>query len=170
MIYFNNKFSPLYLSLALLLAIEAISQQEEPEDLAPPPVTILVEEEKMQIDTQNNLKKKVETSLKLLEERLKASEQATNEQNYRKALDHLGKYRALVEYMIKIFDQVKKQDKRFFSAIKDFEITLRKQTPRLELIRREMPLRYGWHVQRLIRFVREARGKTLEPMLIDATG
>ncbi|MCS6874928.1 MAG: hypothetical protein N2Z23_06945 [Pyrinomonadaceae bacterium] len=160
----------LLLIVLLMHAIELFSQEEEPDDLAPPPIKKLVEEEKKQIDSAENIKKKVELSLTLLEARLKLSEQATAEQNYRKALDYLGKYQALVEYMIQLFDQEKKQDRRFFSSIKNFEIALRRQTPRLELIRRDMPFRYAWHVQRLIRFVREARSKTLEPMLIDATG
>lgn len=154
----------------LLSSQKAMAQDEEPLDVAPPPAKLLLAEDKKQIDTEKNIKRQVEISLKLLEEKLKSAEDLANQQNYRATLDQLGTYQALIEYMLKLFEKYDKQDGRFFNAIKDFEIALRKQTPRLELIRREIPYRYGWYVQKLIRFVREARSKTIEPMLLDATG
>jgi hypothetical protein len=41
---------------------------------------------------------------------------------------------------------------------------LREQTGRLEVMRRAMPSRYAFYVQKLIRFVRDARTKAIEPL------
>jgi hypothetical protein len=48
--------------------------------------------------------------------------------------------------------------------LKRFEIGLRKFTPRLELIRREVPLTHEFYVRSLLKQLREARTKATEPL------
>ena len=54
-----------------------------------------------------------------------------------------------------------------FKNLKRFEMSLRKFVPRLELIRRETPDRYGYHVKQLVRSVRKARTKAIAPLFGD---
>ncbi|GIU83085.1 MAG: hypothetical protein D6687_11385 [Acidobacteria bacterium] len=138
--------------------------EEEPKDLSPPAPKILVERDKKQIDSAGNVKKQAEIAILLMEEKLQQAELSVDQQNYRDALNALGNYHALLDYSLEILIENVEKDKRTFRALKDFEISLRKHSPRLELLRRKMPYSYGWHVQKLIRIVREARTKAVEPM------
>ena len=46
-------------------------------------------------------------------------------------------------------------------------MTLREFIPRLELLRRGLPFKYGYHVQKMIAYVVDARTEALEPLFAD---
>jgi UDP-N-acetylmuramate-alanine ligase len=155
--------------LFLFVVAESLGQdEEEPKDLAPPAPKILAEEDKKQIDNAGNIRKQAQVAMLLMEEKLKEAEVAADGQNYRNVLNALGNYHALLNYSLEILIESTKKDKKAFRALKDFEISLRRHTPRLELIRRQIPYSYGWHVQKLIRIVRQARTRAIEPMYGEA--
>ena len=51
---------------------------------------------------------------------------------------------------------------------KKLEMSLRDIIPQLELIRREMPFKYGFHVVSMIDFVRDSRTKALDHLFDDS--
>jgi hypothetical protein len=64
-------------------------------------------------------------------------------------------------------DFLNKSDKdsgRVLDNFKRFEIGLRGFTPRLELIRRDLPIRYEFYVRNLIKNLRAARARAIEPL------
>jgi hypothetical protein len=161
---------PVMVALALVLFLNAVAymQEEEPKDLVPPAPKILTEKDEEQIRNAGDIRKQAEIALLLMEEKLKEAEMEISQQNYRGTLNALGRYHALLDYSLGILVENVKKDKKTFKALKEFEISLRQHTPRLELIRREMPYSYGWYVQRLIKIVRQARAKVIEPMYGEA--
>jgi hypothetical protein len=44
---------------------------------------------------------------------------------------------------------------------------LRSYTPRLELIRRDLPIKYEYYVRVLIKVLREARARAIDPLFDD---
>jgi hypothetical protein len=166
---------PRRLSVCLLLLtvfcfpIFAQSQDDEmPKDAAPPPLKVISKEDRKLLDAENNPKKRAQLSLDLLDLRLKAAEQFVAENKFQNTLTELGTFQALLDdvlkYLVSKDDGGGKADGNF----KRLEIGLRKFTPRLELIRRELPYKYAYYVERIQKHLREARAKAIEPLFSDS--
>lgn len=141
----------------------ASAQPSEEIEIAPPPVKIISKEEKQQLEAEPNVKKYTQIALSLMEARLKTAESQTTENNYRDALNTLGGFEILLENTLGFLSKDAASDK-VQNNLKRLEITLREQTGRLEVMRRAMPSRYGFYVQKLIKIVRAARTKAVEPL------
>jgi hypothetical protein len=142
-------------------------EDEPPPDLAPPPLKMLSKEEQKILDGQNDVKKRVKISLELMDARILKAEKYKGEESFKDTLAELSGFHAILDntlnFLVKSDNSNDKIDKRFIT----FEIYLRKQIPRLEVIRREIPHRYGYHVGKLMKAVREARAKAVEPIFSD---
>jgi hypothetical protein len=156
-------------ALISLLAFSAAAQSadDEPKDLVPPSPKLISQEEKKQLEGQSDVKKRTELSLDFMEVRLKKAETATTEEDYRAALDALAGFQALLDDSLKFLARNNNESRKVLNSFKTLEMTLRKQTPRLEVVRRGMPFKYGWYVQKLIKAVRDARSKAVEPLFGD---
>lgn len=155
-------------SIQLICSNVIIAQEEPPPDVAPPPLMFVSKDEKKQLDSENDIKKRVKVSFGLMDARLLKAEKLKTEENFRDSLNELAGFQAILDntltYLFKNDTGGDKIDKRFI----DFEIYLRKQIPRLEIIRREMPVKYGYYVGKLMKVVREARAKAVEPLFSDS--
>jgi hypothetical protein len=162
----NLSFTLLFLLLAGYCFPFTVHAQEEepPADAVPPPVRTLSQDEKKLLEAETGIKKRTQLSLDLMDARIAKSEKLLAENNFSASLNELGIFHGLLDnalnYLVKNDNGDKSVDKNF----KTFEIYLRKQVPRLESIRREMPFKYGYYVQTLMRAVREARSKAVEPL------
>lgn len=178
---FRIGFKFLCTSALLLLPLMAFSQSslaqtdvpqtgfidEPPADVAPPPFKKLSNEEKQKLEAESALKKRTQLSLELMEARLANAEKYSNEDDYRNSLENLAGFQALLENTFSYLernDLRNKADNRF----KQLEIFLRRQVPRLENMRRNMPYKYGYYVLKLMKVVRETRAKAVEPLFSDS--
>jgi hypothetical protein len=143
------------------------SAQPEDADVAPPPLRSISKEEKQQLEAEPNVKKHTQLALSLMEARLKTAESLTTETNYREALNTLGGFQILLENTLGFLSRNNVENDAVQSNLKKLELTLRGQTSRLEVMRRAMPSRYAFYVQKLIRIVRDARTKAIEPLFDD---
>ena len=76
----------------------------------------------------------------------------------------LGGFHALMDNTLDfLLDRNLSRDK-VLDNCKRFEMGLRKFTPRLGLIRREIPTEYDHYVRVLLKYVRDAREKAIEPL------
>ena len=151
----------------LLFTFVAFGQDDEPPaDVAPPPLKLISKDEKKLLDAQNDVKRRVKLSLELMDARLLKAEKLRTEESFSETLVELAGFHAILDNTLSFLfknDFGDKIDKRFIT----FEIYLRKQIPRLEVIRRELPSRYGYHVGKIMKAVREARAKAVEPLFSD---
>jgi hypothetical protein len=145
----------------------AASAQPEDIDIAPPPVKAISKEEKQQLETEPNVKKYTQIALGLMEARLKTAESQTTENNYREALNTLGGFQVLLENTLGFLSKNNTEDGKVQNNLKKLELSLREQTGRLEVMRRAMPSKYAFYVQKLIKIVRAARTKAVEPLFGD---
>ena len=79
----------------------------------------------------------------------------------------LGGFDALIDDTLAFLKKNVSGHGKALNNYKKLEICLRKFTPRIELIRRELPAKYEYYVRGLMREVRAARSKAVEPMFAD---
>jgi hypothetical protein len=148
--------------------IAAYAQGDElPKDAAPPPLKIVSKDERKSLDAETNAKKRTQLSLNLMEIRLKAAEDFAAQNKYQESINELGVFQGLLEDVLKYLERKDDGGGKADDNYKRLEIGLRKTGPRLELVRRELPFRYGFYVQQIQKFVREARAKAIEPLFDD---
>lgn len=154
-------------TFAFCFPTTALAQPAEDPDIAPPPVKAISKEEKLQLESEVNVKKYTQLALGLMEARLKTAESQTTENNYREALNSLGGFQVLLENTLGFLSKNNTENDKVQNNLKKLELTLREQTGRLEVMRRAMPSRYAVYVHKLIKIVRDARTKAVEPLFSD---
>lgn len=166
----NFLFRYIFLSCLLLtfFVLPAISQEDDdaPSDVVPPPLKTISKDEKTTLDSQGtNIKKRTKVSLELMDLRIEKAEKSTTANEFQQSLEELAGFNAILDNTLSFLlrNDSGKSDRSFIT----FEIYLRKQIPRLETIRREMPFKYGFHVGKIMRAVRDARAKAVEPLFDD---
>lgn len=143
-----------------------IFAQDKPDDIVPPPLNILNKDEKKQLEAETKMKDRTKLALELMENRLVKSAQFAEKNQYQNSLDELGGFQALIRNTLNYLKQFESQ-KASLKNFKRFEITLREFLPKLEHIRREMPLEYSYRVREMMKFVQDTRTKAIEPMYGD---
>jgi hypothetical protein len=170
----KNSFSLYSAPFALLFAfvvlfgVSAQAQEEQteeqvPENLAPPAIKIISKEEKSALASISDIKNRTKLTVELMEARLKKAESLNAEESFSAILNELGGFQALMNDALSYINRNGGGGK-MLDTFKRFEMALRAFTPRIELIRREMPDSYGYHVKRLLISVRDARSKAVAPL------
>ena len=156
-------------ALCFLLAITSSNsaQDEIPPDAAPPPLKQLSKTEKERLATAHEVKERTKLSLELMDARVKIAEQYLPQEQYEMVFRELGGFHALVLDALEFLSDSDSDKKKVLDNFKRFEIGLRTFTLRLELIRREMPPQREYYVRLLLREMREARAKAVEPLFGD---
>ncbi|HEY8561298.1 MAG TPA: hypothetical protein VIL74_13055 [Pyrinomonadaceae bacterium] len=154
---------PLAVSLLFCADIKAQEDENIPENLAPPALRIISKEENSQLAGTTDVKNRTRLALDLMEARLKKAEELHTQEFFGDTLTQLGSFQALMDDTLRFLNRNDDGRGKVMGTFKRFEMALRTFMPRLELIRREMPERYEYHVRRLLRTVRDARTKAIEP-------
>ena len=136
-------------------------------DEEPPPIKVLSKEEKTQLDAETDVKRRTKLSLDLMEARLVKAETFSAAENYPAMYAELGGFHALMDNTVNFLSRSDRDSGKVLNNFKRVELNLRKYINRLELIRRELPIRYEPYVRRLTKYVREARSRAVEPLFDD---
>ena len=156
----------LFVSHCFISATNA--QDDKPEDLVPPPLAIVSKGEKSQLEAESDAKKHTQLSIELMDARLIKATELSSKNQYKESLDELGAFQALLRNAFNFLKRNNNGSKKILNNYKKFEISLRGFMPKLEIIRRDMPIKYGYHVRTLMKFVREARANAVEPLFDDS--
>lgn len=154
---------------ALCLPVSVPGQDNRPDtsfppDAEPPPLKVISKEERDQLNKQTSLKKRTILSLKLMDARLQNAENNGARRDYREMFKELGRFHALVDNALFYLNRNNTGNGKVLNNFKRLEIGLREFLPRLELIRRELPVSYEFYVRTLILDVRETRRKAVDPL------
>jgi len=150
----------------LLLTAAAQPEQRFPET-APPPLKILSKSEKSQLEAVTDIKERTKLAIELIEARLLKAEGFGQKEEYAQMFTELGGFHALVENTINFLNANNNNSGKVLNNFKRVELSLRKYITRLELIRRDLPIRYELYVRQLVKQIREARTKAVEPLFDD---
>lgn len=138
---------------------------EEPFDpnAAPPPIKAMSKIETERLATTNDVKDHTKIALELMDARLTKAEEFNVKGEFADMYAELGGFHALMDNTLDfLLDQTRRE--KILSNFKRFEIGLRTFGPRLGLIRRGVPAEYDHYVKVLIRYLRDARSKAVEPL------
>ena len=137
-------------------------------ELAAPPIKALIKDEKEKLEAEKDIKKRLTLALQLMEIRLKNGETLNAEENYVDMFTELGFFHALMDNTLNFLERNNVGSGKVLNYYKRFEISLRGFIARLEVIRRELPPRYEYYVKSLVKAVRDARSRAVEPLFDDA--
>lgn len=154
-----------------LLFSAAAAWSQPPEDLsqtAPPPAKTLSKEEKDLLNSQADLKKYTKIALELMEIRMKKAEEADNRDDFEGMFVELGAFHALMDHSLDFLLKKHNDGKKAFNDFKRYELGIRGFSPRMELLRRDLPIKYEYYVRVLMKYLREARSKAIDPMFGDS--
>ena len=134
---------------------------------APPPVRAMTSSERTQLDGHQGLKDRTKLALALMSSRLSNAEEFNAKSEFAAMYNELGGFHALMDDTLEFLENAPRRDKTL-DNLKRFEMTLRSFAPRLALIRREAPPEYDSYVRSLLRYLRDARSKAIEPLFGDS--
>ena len=161
--------STLTVLMFVLGSTEVLSQTEQPDlpdGVVPPPLNVISKQEKTDLEAERKISNRTKLALEFMDDRLSKSEEFAGKEDFQESLNQLGRFQALVKNTL-WYLQENEDNKSSFKNFKRFEMTLRQFLPRLELLHRNMPFKYGYHFREMIRFVRDARTNALEPLFAD---
>ncbi len=147
-----------------LLSLPPAMAQDGPEDAAPPPLKVFSKEERDRLGSQLDLKDRTKLALELMGSRLTEAERLAAAGDNAAMYTELGGFHALMDHIMEHVDKLDERRSKVLDAYKRIEIGLRNYTPRLENIRRDVPLKYEHYVRKLIKYLRDTRANALEPM------
>jgi DNA repair ATPase RecN len=148
----------------LTTSLVVFGQDDVPDDIAPPPIRSLSKSERSALDAVTDVKDRTKVALDLMEARLKKAETLTGEETYGQVLTELGGFQAIMNNTIVFLNRNDNRGGKVMNTFKKFELALRAFTPRIELIRRETPDRYEYHVRQVLKSLRDTRAQAVEPL------
>lgn len=158
----------LILLLACAFAVTIAGQNVVEDGIAPPPLRLITQAEKNKLDAEKDIKRRTRLGLELMDERLKQAETSDTADDHDRMFVELGGFHGLMDNMFDFLNKSDKDSGKVLNNFKRFEIGLRNFTPRLEMIRRDLPIKYEHYVRILIRNLRATRAKAIEPLFDDS--
>ncbi len=138
--------------------------QDDPPELAPPPVKVIPPLIAKALDAEKDIGDRTKMIVKQLGLTLAGAEKAHSGSDHDGMFRDLGIFEALVDNSLDFLDGRNDGRGKVLDNYKRVEIALRGFIPRLETLRREVPLRYEDYVRNLIKYVRDARTRATEPL------
>ena len=155
------------LFLFLSFAVVSFGQGVIDDDLAPPPLKILSQDEKNRLASEPEVKRRTKLALELMDARLKQAETLDAAENYDEMFVQLGAFHGLIDNTLEFLNKSDKDSNKVITNFKRLEIGLRAFNPRLQMIHHDLPIRYEQYVRNLIRYLRTARARAIEPLFDD---
>ena len=154
----------LLIIVSFLAAASVDAQTDDDLATAPPPLKTISNVERDKLDREKGVKSRTKLALNLMDDRLKRAEALFSRDDLENTFAELGVFHALMDDTLAFLGGNGRPNRKVLFNLKRFEIGLRKFTPRLELIRRELPLTHEFYVRSLLKLLREARTKATEPL------
>ena len=151
----------------LSFSTASAAQESIPPDAAPPPLKVLTKAEKEQLAEAKDVKERTKLTLELMGARIKVAEGYLPQDHYEQVFTELGGFHALVVDVLEYLSKSSADKNKVLDNFKRFELGLRALTPRVELIHRQMPPAREYYLRILLRELRDARTKAIEPLFGD---
>jgi hypothetical protein len=153
--------------LAVAFAGRTAAQDDSP-DSAPPPLKVVSREESAKLATKTDLKDRTKLSLELMNLRLTAAEKFSAGHDFESMYSQLGYFHALMDEALDYLADRDNGGGKVLDNYKRLELALRAMGPRIEVIRRELPLRYDPYVRKLMGYLRSVRAKATDSLFGDS--
>jgi len=154
--------------LAFILSLLFVSGTCAQDDPAPPPIKMLSKTERQQLKDEVKPKDHTNLALGLMEARLRSAEKFSADENYSLMYAELGGFEALMDNALNFLLKAPQGEGKQLDNLKRLEIGLRKFVPRLETIRRDVPLNFDPYLRTVILDISNAREKAMQPFFSDS--
>jgi hypothetical protein len=145
-----------------------VYSQDDPDSPAPPPSQVVSRDEIQRLDSRSGPKDRTKLALELINNHLTTAEQAREAENFEGAYRELGAVHGLLDNAVNYLIDINRGGRKALDEFKRLEIGLRGFLPRIESIRRDMPITYDEYLRALLKHVRDARAKAVEPFFDDS--
>jgi hypothetical protein len=153
--------------VCLAILAETVEAQLGLDDIAPPPVQIVHKEDLDKLNGQFDTKQKTQAAIGIMNARLSEAEQAFQKTDYEAMFLAFGQFHGLMTYSLDFLSKSENTKSKSLDVFRKFELALKAYQTRLEMIHRELPLRWEEYTRKLIKYVRDGRSKALQPMFSD---
>ena len=150
-----------------VLAVDASAQNDDQNELAPPPLKLVSKDEKVKLDSDHDPKSRTKLAIELMNARILTAEKLVAATDFDGVFRELGCFEALLDNQLEFLIRNDNDSGRVLDNFKRLEIGLRGYGPRIEAIRRDLPSRYEPFVRSVGKYIRDARTKTLDPLFSD---
>jgi hypothetical protein len=152
------------LAFSLSVPLSSLAQDEN----APPPSRTVTKEEKDRLAQQSDIKSRTKLALEMMNNRIAAAEQFNSRSDFEAAFRELGGFQGLLDDTLNFLLAKADDSGKSLDNFKRLEIGIRAFSPRIEAIRRDLPPQYEDYVRTLLKCVRDARSKAIEPLFDDS--
>jgi hypothetical protein len=128
---------------------------------APPPLRTISKEEKSQIESESDSKKRLKLTIEFAAGHLTSAETFTAKTNYEAASHEVGTYYALIKNSLTYLATLKRDSNKTRDLYKHLELSLRADGPRLTQMRRITPIEFAVWIKEVEDFARESRTEAL---------
>ncbi len=143
------------------------SAQDDPTEAAPPPLKIISKDEIARLGSKTDIKDRTKLSLEFMNLRLAGAEKFSGGHDFENMYRELGYFHALMDDALAFLNRRDNGGGKVLDNFKRLEIGLRGMAPRIEVIRRELPLRYDPYVRKLMGYLRSVRAKATDSLFDD---
>jgi hypothetical protein len=151
-------------ALFFLMSLPGFAQEpNDTPDAVPPPLKVFPKEEKNRLEAETDPKKHMGLALQLTEAHLSRAEVLNSKSEFDLMYTELGAFNAVIDEALEFLARNDDGQGRILSSSKKLELGLRAYALRLETVRRDLPSIYEPYVKNLIKTVRNARSKAVEP-------
>lgn len=166
---FATSLRPAVSILAIIVGVfaGAASAQQDVDDTYPPPPKVMSDQEKSQLEAADSVKKRTKLALEMMDARMTKAEAFHDSKKLDAMFVELGAFHALIDHTFAYLDKSDNDSNKVLNNFKRLEIGLRRFMPRLEVIRRDLPVRYEFYPRLLVRYIRETRSRAIEPLFSD---
>lgn len=154
-------------TLLFSLAGEALGQEETTES-APPPLKIISKDEISRLVAKTDPKDRTKVSLEMMNLRLTTAEKTASMRDFDGMYRELGFFHALMDDALTFLHERDNGNGKILDSFKRLEIALRGMATRIEVIRRELPLKYDPYVRKLTQYLRTARARATDSLFDDS--
>jgi hypothetical protein len=154
----------LVLTFVCVPSARAQSEQPTPQPTpltAPPPLKVIIKEERAQLEQTNDQKDRLKLTIDLAAAHLTRAEQLTMQTEYEKAQEEVGMYHALIENSLDVLGALKRDSGKTRDLYKRLELALRAHGPRLTAMRRVTPIEFAVWIKKVEDFARDGRTEAL---------
>ena len=145
-----------------------VAGQDDPLENAPPPLKIISRDERTQLDAKSDLKDRTKLCIEMMKSRLATAERLHMEMDFSGTFRELGGFHGLMDNALEFLQKRDSGGGKVLDNYKRIEIALRGFAPRIEAIRREVPVRFEEYIRGLLKHIRDGRTRASDPLFADS--
>jgi hypothetical protein len=157
--------------LALIFAFSlfpfAATAQDDPPETAPPPIKIVSKDERSRLDVKNDIKDRTKLAVEMMQVRIAAAQKMVEMRNFEGMYIELGHFHGLMDDTLEFLNKRDNGSGKVLDNFKRLELALRALAPKIEVMRRELPIKYDPYVRKLMGYLRQARAKATDSLFDD---